>query len=115
MTDKELKAIYEYMEDAGWDSGIWGEIKFNSNSAWEVVQEMERKGDWNSFEIFVNDEIWSNILNRLHINFTPWLYNPTNFFNCFTKWLEEKENQKGGTQKAPENSHFEGTKNDLNT
>jgi len=104
MTDKDLKNIYEYM---GWSNKFTLEtttltgdkisfstpqtIPLDSNSAWEVVQEMERKGDWKEFEnkTFAawGDEVRCGF-------FIQWLYNPTNFFNCFAKFLEEREWEK---------------------
>lgn len=100
MTNDELKAIYEYMKDAGWEydaglpypgeDGTWkyclGVNILDSNAARECVREMERKGDWQVFEGFAYDrEFHGN-----KADFIPWLYNPTNFFNCFGKWCLER-------------------------
>jgi hypothetical protein len=82
MTDKELKAIYEYMVNAKIDH------KLDSNSAWECVQEMEKKGHELEFTIFAG-RIWSETPYIMGLYF--WLMNPINFFNCFAKWLMSKE------------------------
>jgi hypothetical protein len=103
MIDKELKAIYEYM---GWclhntEDGIkyteYGYLcplcntiivnrKLDSNSAWECVQEMERRSHYQDFEWF-----WLDEMKKLQVVGSSWIMNPTNFFQCFAKFLEEKE------------------------
>jgi len=84
MTDKELKAICDYMGQP-WKGVIFDSRQFDSNSAWEVVQEMERKGDLGNFYDFT----YGLLLREM--DFTFWLMNPCNFFRCFTKWLMSKE------------------------
>lgn len=85
MTDKQLKLIYDYM---GWWFYIDSPHIFDSNTAWECVQEMERKGDIKDFYYFIDDVI----CNKRYIYEYPfWIMNPTNFFNCFAKWLESRE------------------------
>lgn len=114
MTGKQLKLIYEYMgwcsnhkdeycPDCGYEHTDRDDIKLDSNLAWEVVQEMERKGDWvgnhKSFLNYVFDDAFppddfDNIMmsgESFLIMFNK-LQNPTNFFNCMAKWLEDKEN-----------------------
>ena len=47
LTDKQLKLIYEYMGWAwGYDlkNNILMHKRLDSNTAWECVQEMERRG-----------------------------------------------------------------------
>ncbi len=86
MNDKQLKLIYEYM---GWKI-INYELEFDSNLAYECVQEMERKGDWEDFIYYCPSFIWS-VLGEEQMtksNFILWLFNPNNFWNCFAKWLE---------------------------
>jgi hypothetical protein len=92
VTNDELKAIYEYMKDIKWElfpkpiyvcgKYLYGTKPLGSNSAWECVQEMERKGDWNDFLIHC-----FNVAEKLN---WIWLYNPTNFFDCFGKWCLER-------------------------
>ena len=95
MTDKDLKNIYEYM---GWAVKTLkvGSVThyetykkvLDSNSAWECVQEMGRKGDWHEFYIFMFEQLNNlNVLIDMH-NFALWNNNPTNFFNCMAKWCE---------------------------
>lgn len=113
MTNNELKAIAGYMPEWQYNDS-WGLFKkvirpidkvnpiiLDSNSAWECVQEMERKGDWDSFSWEIYKEgglyggdvvLWSN--KEVRKDFIPWLYNPANFFSCFGKWcLERSENE----------------------
>lgn len=91
MTNKQLKLIYEYM---GWEPTITKWIRdttteydnnFDSNSAWECVQEMERKGDLEKFDVYSLNE-WMYADNN---NSNFWIFNPVNFFDCFSKWLEK--------------------------
>lgn len=102
MTEKKLKLIYGYMKEAGWvfdrglpypKNGNWEYIcgikELDSDSAWEVVQEMERKGEWKEFYYLSEENNFVDIYNRPDV-FT-WLMNPDNFFYCFAKWLEGKE------------------------
>ena len=97
MTDKQLKLIYKYMlQVEGWEYADYLMYKadglihrvFDSNSAWEVVQEMARKGDREKFELIAYC-IW---VEHEEKPYELWRMNPQNFFNCFSKWLEEKEN-----------------------
>lgn len=93
MTDKEIELIYNYMGWEYWQSRPT--CALDSNSAWKCVQEMERKEDWHDFYIFMFEQYQYaiNNLNALLIdmhNFALWSKNPTNFFNCFSKWLEVK-------------------------
>ena len=95
------KLIYEYM---GWRNTkkdtycdvchaiICTKIShpFDSNSAWEVVQEMERKGDWDKFQV----TLWQTYNGMTKNGFVKYCMNPKNFFNCFAKWLEEKVGSK---------------------
>jgi len=97
MTDKELSLIYDYM---GWCSQPNGEmcpycgyihnsddILLDSNTAWEVVQEMERKGDLSKLESFIWD-----LYVRTNVNgICKFIMNPSNFWKCFTKWLSKEE------------------------
>ena len=104
MTEKDLKRIYEYM---GWLEEshcrnescpyklneclcpYWQDYKtLDSNSAWECVQEMERRGDSEKFYSVPLDK-WTKEDPPESYEF--WLFNPTNFFNCMAKWLEVKE------------------------
>lgn len=106
MTDKDLKRIYMYM---GWCShndicrdgkyfcvrcwkGLSDRVNIcsplDSNTAWECVQEMERKDESESFDDFYQDE-WLEHGGNCP-SFTLWASNPDNFFNCMAKWLEVK-------------------------
>lgn len=96
MTNKALKLIYGYMDEWGWAYELIDcpiiHRDLDSNSAWEVVQEMERKGDVDKFMKFAG-AVYSD--SKTSIKYlTILLYNPTNFFNCFAKWLEEGERRK---------------------
>lgn len=87
MTDKEFNLIYDYMK--WFHDGI--EHDFDSNSAWEVVQEIERRKEW---FYFLHSHLRQQNQGKIPINYSDyikWLYNPTNFFNCFAKWLLSKE------------------------
>ena len=101
MEQKELQCIYEYMgwyktnrarnEKNPYANWIWPVL--DSNTAWECVQEMERKGDSlsfskHSYDVFMNAP--ANVT-----NYFLWLYNPTNFFDCFGKWLERRGKESG--------------------
>ena len=84
MTNKQLKLIYEYM---GWNPKYVGfEKRLDSNSAWECVQEMERRGDWLEF----SRNAWQDFgsIGVTYSQFILWLFNPDNFFTCFGKFLE---------------------------
>lgn len=114
MNLKELKEIYGYMEwceheyieyliDPGDGGKIYAEYNcfkcqrpfidrniehpLDSNTAWEVVQEIERKGDWESFVTFT--EYAAPI--GYDDSYLKWIMNPENFFNCLVRWLEENE------------------------
>lgn len=100
MTDKQLKLIYEYM---GWlvsskdgcpqvfESDDCKKHILDSNTAWEVVQEMWRKEDWTHFACFaLNDETGMQS-EFFDTDCIKWIMNPTNFFNCMAKWLEAKQ------------------------
>jgi hypothetical protein len=105
MNDKELKVIYEYMKEVkNWGlrsdpSRLDGYYynKLDSNSAWEVVQEMEIRDEFIKFYLYIEDFYFKqspfgfNSVEEAHAAFFIWLYNPTNFFNCFAKWLLSKE------------------------
>jgi hypothetical protein len=94
MTNEQIKLIYEYME---WKINKqspsphlyqvtpYSKI-LDSNSAWEVVQEMEKKRDWSKFFV-VAFNCFKDVRN---FEFTLWLINPDNFFECMAKWLEGK-------------------------
>ena len=98
MTDKDLKNIYEYM---GWSNKFTLEtttltgdkisfstpqtIPLDSNSAWEVVQEMYRQSDWEDFVNYCWVEDYVTCQNVMFI------MNPTSFFDCLGKWLEKKK------------------------
>jgi len=102
MTDKALKLIFEYMKERGWDYTYYTHSKdegtseythpFDSNTAYECVQEMERKGDWDEFIIFYMNEFELSSLSDMP-HFMIWSTNPTNFFTYFFKWLEDKQNR----------------------
>lgn len=110
MTDKEIKLIYEYMEWKPYycdalDKFAYQKI-FDSNIAWECVQEMEKKGDWGEFidDVYRDFYRWIDRIRRgikgqqvteidspIETQFPKYIINPTNFFNCVAKWLEERE------------------------
>jgi len=84
MNDNQLKLINEYMEKARLSfccDGIGDKFNPDSNSAWEVVQEMKRKMQWYSFFLFVHTVSYPE-------DDVSFLMNPKNFFNCFSMWLE---------------------------
>jgi hypothetical protein len=95
MTEKQLKLIYEYM---GWkdEEGesvaedfkiiVWSGKKkpLDSNSAWECVQEMYQRSDWEDFVNYCWVEDYVTSQNVMFI------MNPNSFFECFSKWLENK-------------------------
>ena len=88
MNDKDLKNIYEYMSKRGWElrylHGVYPDYseELDSNSAYECVQEMGRRGDWGDFLDTITVDKDKNY------QFVFWFYNPDNFFNCMAKWLE---------------------------
>lgn len=102
MNKKQMKLIYEYMRWKPYytvhsDTVVYSTI-LDSNVAWEVVQELDRRGDWDSFsyEIFREGglhggdvEYWSN--KEVRKDFIPWLFNPDNFFRCLGEFLEQRE------------------------
>jgi len=100
MKNKQVKLIYTYMR---WDFERYllrdCSHPFDSNTAYECVQEMERKGDWNnnmtSFLNYVFDDAYppndfkdAMMSGEGFIVMFDKIMNPDNFFNCFAKWLE---------------------------
>jgi hypothetical protein len=98
MNQEQLKLIYEYMAKADWGMGKWfiGDWGINhpfsldSNAAWECVQEMESREEVDEFMTFVFD----TTLGKSGKYLALWLYNPDNFFNCFSKYLEGRKNER---------------------
>ena len=104
MTPEKLKLIYSYM---GWcekckfcipdhhhNREVCSKDKslhlLDSNSAWECAQEIERRGEIDSFELLFFD-----MYLKIGVDDSKLFYqlNPTNFFTCFGKWLEERESK----------------------
>ena len=105
MNQEQLILIYKYMEKAGWlycfsntDIGIGMKLidgcytpnTLDSNACWECVQEMEKRGHSDEFDCVLT----GNWLNKEGYEcFTVFSMNPTNFWNCFASWLEEREDR----------------------
>lgn len=88
MTDKDLKRIYEYMGIP--NLTVHQHFPLDSNSAWECVQEMDRKDDLELF--YYNTHNLCDEATRLnHAQFQLWLMNPTIFWRYFSKWLELRD------------------------
>lgn len=104
MKIEQIEKIYKYMEEAGWvfdkgvpypkEDGKWGyafEVnELDSNAAYKCVQEMERKGDWDNFSVYVTNFFELTLITDVP-HFMLWSYNSTNFFTCMVNWLEERE------------------------
>jgi hypothetical protein len=95
MNQEELKLIYSYMQDFDM---LWMychngtcEHSLDSNSAWECVQEMEKRKDYPSFEQKCLSIWLKTVVDLPSEYFTAWLFNPTNFFKCFAAFLKERE------------------------
>jgi hypothetical protein len=70
------------------------EVSLDSNSARECVQEMEKRfenpklrSDYERFEGYAK-MMWRY---GKHKFFIAWLMNPENFWDCFSKWLEGRD------------------------
>lgn len=95
MTNEDKKLICEYM---GWtyhvtDDGKWwncigpkgGNHLLDLNDAGLVVQEMQKRGEFDSFDI--------HSFHRSRANgpkYVAWLFNADNFFNAFVQWRKTK-------------------------
>lgn len=94
MTDNDIKLIYEYME---WKLGylyypdnLRDKLQpLDSNSAWECMREMEKRGDRLSFEMYSCFEIFDKLDRRIYPSYTFWLMNSENFFPSMSEWLKE--------------------------
>ena len=92
MNKKQLKLLYEYMRWKPYytvhsDTVVYSTI-LDSNVAWEVVQELQRKGDVFIFQSFLKEEF-----NKISSNeyLFVWGRNPDNFFRCLGEFLEQRE------------------------
>ena len=103
MTPEDKRLIAEYM---GWAQYKYpsyylntkGDIEshhFDLNDAGLVVQEMQKRGDW---EYFVGDTEDKLIYTRYHKEhhsyksfLVAWLFNAENFFSAMSEWLKEEK------------------------
>jgi hypothetical protein len=83
MTESELNHIYQYMKDTEW---LKAGSKLDSNRAYECVQEMEKQGHADEFELYYYN-MWLEVEGSLQCEMV-WSMNPTNFFSCMSSWLE---------------------------
>lgn len=96
MTNEDKKIIADYM---GWvfmpgENGHFYRkcpkngsafINLNLNDAGLVVQEMQKRGEFDSFDI--------HSFHRSRANgpkYVAWLFNADNFFNAFVEWRKTK-------------------------
>ena len=95
MTNEDKKIVADYM---GWKWSEYGGdyyyipkngkvIYFDLNDAGLVVQEIQKRGDWITFVIFVDDYHYNA---DIQVEFTAWLFNADNFFKAFVEWRKGK-------------------------
>ena len=100
MTNEECRLICEYM---GWDEDNFFKgyrtldghaINFDLNDAGLVVQEMQKRGEWEQFHDFVIE--WGDLLSKASFAYiTAWLMSmeegqAKNFFKDFCEWRKGK-------------------------
>jgi hypothetical protein len=101
LTQEDKQLIAEYMWWAQYKYPSYylntkGDIEshhFDLNDAGLVVQEMQKRGDW---EYFVGDTEDKLIYTRYHKEhhsyksfLVAWLFNAENFFNAMAEWIKE--------------------------
>ena len=93
MTSEDKKIVADYMNwyYAGhegiyyydWDGRR--QRNLDLTAAGLVVQEMQKRGDWEQFHDFVIE--WGDLLSKASFAYiTAWLFNSENFFKAFTEW-----------------------------
>lgn len=99
MTNEQAKIVADYMGYLTHPMGSWydapvyfaagkaGNINFDLNDAGLVVQEMQKRDDWDDFIDSVETKetihaTWSSLF--------AWLYDADNFFSAFVEWRKGK-------------------------
>ena len=88
MTPEDKKIVADYMND----EGALYNCAFDCNYASLVVQEMQKRGDWerfcaNVFILFIDEEKSSYLFPK----YIAWLFNADNFFKGFVEWRKGNE------------------------
>ena len=93
MTEQDKQLISEYM---GWELSVYSReyyyipkngkvVYFDLNDASLVVQEMQKRGEWQDF---VQTAAKIHKLG-FHSEVVAWLFNAENFFKAFVEWRKK--------------------------